>query len=75
MVYIQTGDGLDGWRGIGQSEPWEEEGIWSSVQANRKKALFGAPEGWFRQEKEKEKKLPFQGTRKEYMDKQHGLWQ
>jgi hypothetical protein len=24
-----TEDGLDGWRGIGQSEPWVEEGRWS----------------------------------------------
>jgi hypothetical protein len=28
MVYIGIRDGLDGWRGIGQSEPWDEEGRW-----------------------------------------------
>jgi hypothetical protein len=30
MVYVRTGDGSD------QSEPWDEEGRWSCIWANRK---------------------------------------
>jgi hypothetical protein len=38
MVYVGIGDGL------GQSEPWDLEGKWSRVSANRKQLFLGAAE-------------------------------
>jgi hypothetical protein len=46
---------MDQAMGIGQSEPWNEEGRWSCVQANTKQPLLGYQKflsGWDKGEKD-----------------------
>jgi hypothetical protein len=66
---------LDGWRGIGQSKPWDEEGRWSHVQINRKEPFLEyQKEDWDRREKNT-KSRALLGDQKEGMDEWHGMWQ